>query len=85
VPVVSKFFGIIVTINYREHGPPHFHAWYSGLKGTIDIADGAVRGNLPRRVVTLLLEWSRLHQEELFEDWRRARAREELLPIKPLE
>jgi hypothetical protein len=23
VPVISKFFGIIITMNYREHGPPH--------------------------------------------------------------
>jgi len=35
VPVISKFFGILVTMNYREHDPPHFHAWYSGREGTI--------------------------------------------------
>jgi hypothetical protein len=24
VPEISRFFGIIITINYREHDPPHF-------------------------------------------------------------
>jgi len=85
VPEISRFFGIIVTINYRDHDPPHFHAWYSGREGTVGIADGAVQGELPRRVVALLLEWWHLHQNELIEDWRRARAGEQLVQIPPLE
>ena len=85
MPVISKFFGILVTMNYREHDPPHFHAWYSGHEGTIGVVDGAVNGDLPRRVVTLLLEWSHLHRAELAENWRRARSREQLLQIEPLE
>jgi len=85
VPVISKFLGILVTMNYREHEPPHFHAWYSGREGTLGINDDAVRGDLPRRVVALLLEWRNLYRVELEENWRRARAREQLLQIDPLE
>ena len=85
MPVISRFFGILVTINYREHEPAHFHAWYSGREGTIRIADGQVNGDLPRRVVALLLEWWQLHQEELDQNWRRARAGEQLMQIPPLE
>jgi hypothetical protein len=85
VPVISKFFGILVTMNYREHDPPHFHAWYAGREGTIGINDGGVHGELPRRVVALLLEWWNLHRNELAENWRRARAGEQLLHIEPLE
>jgi hypothetical protein len=44
VPVISTFFGIIITMNYREHGPPHFHAWYSGHDVTVKIADGSGDG-----------------------------------------
>ncbi len=85
MPIISKFFGILVTMNYREHGPPHFHAWYSGREGTIGIADGAVQGDLPNRVVGLLQEWRQLHREEIAENWQRARAGEQLLQIAPLE
>jgi hypothetical protein len=85
VPVISTFFGIVVTINYRDHDPPHFHAWYSGREGTINILNGDVKGDLPRRVTALLLEWWHLHRAELTENWLRARMREQLLPIDPLE
>lgn len=82
MPVISKFFGILVTMNYRDHDPPHFHAWYSGAVG---IVDGTVKGDLPRRVVMLLLEWWHLHRNELAHNWEQARSGEPLLPIAPLE
>ncbi|HET8773972.1 MAG TPA: DUF2442 domain-containing protein [Thermoanaerobaculia bacterium] len=47
--------------------------------------NGAVQGDLPRRVVALLLEWWHLHRDELSANWLRARAGEQLLPIEPLE
>jgi hypothetical protein len=85
VPIISRFLGIIITINYREHGPPHFHAWYSGKEGTVNIVNGSVNGDLPRRIVALLLEWWHLHRTELSENWDRAQAGLPVLPIDPLE
>jgi hypothetical protein len=26
MPEISRFYGIIITINYDDHLPPHFHA-----------------------------------------------------------
>jgi len=85
VPVISKFFGIIVTMNYREHGPPHFHAWYSGHDITVNIADGSVTGEMPRRALALILEWWSLHRAERKANWDRAEARQPLMSIEPLE
>jgi hypothetical protein len=28
VPEISRFLGIVITMFYRDHGPPHFHASY---------------------------------------------------------
>jgi hypothetical protein len=36
-------------------------------------------------VTGLVIEWATLHQQELLADWDRARAREELQKIAPLE
>jgi hypothetical protein len=33
----------------------------------------------------LVIEWATIHQEELFADWERARAQQELQKIAPLE
>jgi hypothetical protein len=40
MPEISRFFGIIITMYHREHGSPHFHAWYSGNEITVDTASG---------------------------------------------
>lgn len=42
-------------------------------------------GRLPPRVVGMLAEWSSMHRDELRENWNRARNREPLLDIEPLD
>jgi hypothetical protein len=85
VPEISRFFGIIITINYREHGPPHFHAWYGGVDVTVRISDGSVTGQMQRRALALILEWWHLHRSELLEDWQLAQAGQPLRKIEPLD
>ena len=26
MPEICRFYGIVITMNFSEHGPPHFHA-----------------------------------------------------------
>ena len=70
---------------FNEHGPPHFHAVYGEYKITVEIESGAVRGAFPTRALRLVLEWASLHREELLTDWERARQRQPLIRIEPLE
>lgn len=70
---------------YKEHQPPHFHAKYSGKRAAFSINDlKIIEGGLPKRIVSLVLEWAFDHREELLEDWKLARKHEELRKIKPL-
>jgi hypothetical protein len=86
VPEISRFFGIVIGMFYKDHNPPHFHAYYGEHEAAIGIGDGAVLwGGLPRRAIDHVQEWRELHLEELVEDWRRARAHQPLEPIDPLE
>ncbi len=39
MPEVSRFFGIVIAIYYKEHGPPHLHAKYGGQVGVFSIPD----------------------------------------------
>ena len=41
-------------------------------------------GILGRRQLRFVLAWAELHQDELAENWRRARAGETLQPVEPL-
>lgn len=84
MPVISRFLGIAIAILYRDHDPPHFHAIYGEYEITVTIADG-VTGQFPRRALSHVLEWYQQHRDELMLDWERARCREPLFPIAPLE
>jgi len=44
-----------------------------------------VEGELPRRVVTLVLEWAFEHRKELQDNWSLAKKRVALKKITPLE
>jgi phosphomannomutase len=86
MPEISRFFGIVIKMFFDDHNPPHFHAEYSGYFALIDIRSlSAFSGYLPPRVMGLVIEWATIHKEELFADWERARAQQELQKIAPLE
>jgi hypothetical protein len=86
VPEISRFFGIVIGMFYRDHNPPHFHAYHGEHEVAIGIRDGAVLwGGLPARALKQVQEWRLRHVHELEEDWERARARQMLQPIAPLE
>jgi hypothetical protein len=85
VPEISRFLGIVVGMFFNEHGPPHFHAVYGDRKITVEIESGVVRGMFPPRALRLVLEWAALHKPELLANWERARNRQALVRIEPLE
>jgi hypothetical protein len=86
VPRISYFYGIAIWMYWNEgaHARPHFHARYAGHAASVDFAGELIAGTLPRRALTLVREWARLHDEELEANWERARRDEPLLAIEPL-
>ena len=65
MPTISTFFGILIQMYWREHGPPHFHAIYGEHEAVIDIRElRVVRGRLPRRALAMVIEWALDHRDE---------------------
>jgi hypothetical protein len=85
MPEISRFLGIVIAIFYRDHEPPHFHAYYGEYEITVGIRDAAVSGTFPRRALRHILEWRELHEEALLEDWQLACEHRTLKRIPPLE
>jgi len=86
VPEISRFFGIVIQMYFREHAPAHFHVRYGGEKASVDIQSLAVlSGDLPPRVIGLVAEWGRLHRKELMKNWLRVRRGLDPEKIAPLE
>ncbi|HOD84050.1 MAG: hypothetical protein BWX88_03082 [Planctomycetes bacterium ADurb.Bin126] len=85
MPELSRFLGIIIVMYYNEHNPPHFHAKYGGQRGAFSIADlRLIEGQLPARIIALVLEWAFQHRDELLENWGLVQARRPLRKIAPL-
>jgi len=85
MPEISRFFGIVVFVYFKEHDPPHFHAAYGGQVAAFSIQDlSLMEGSLPRRVISMVLEWAFEHRQELLADWELAMARRPLRKIPPL-
>jgi hypothetical protein len=85
MPELSRFLGIVIAMYYRDHGPPHFHA-YCGSSGiTVEIESGRVKGVFPARALAYVQEWRTLHLVELMQDWELATLRKPLRAIAPLE
>jgi len=83
MPVISYFFGIVITMRHNDHPPAHFHAEYQGFEAFIGIEHGEIlEGKLPRSAARIVREWALDHKKELLENWDRA---QQLLPLDMIE
>ncbi|OWY71391.1 transcriptional regulator [cyanobacterium TDX16] len=86
MPEISRFFGIIITMYFRDHPPPHFHARYGSQKGRFTIEDPQMLdGDISLRAQNLVIEWARQHNSELMREWDLAATQQPLFKIAPLE
>ena len=86
MPAISRFFGIVISMYFNDHEPPHFHVKYAERRASMEIDSLQIsEGSLPRRVLALVTEWAELHRAELQENWQRARDGHDLESIPPLE
>jgi hypothetical protein len=85
MPELSRFLGMVVSIYFDDHNPPHFHVGYNEEEALISINDlSLLKGNLPPRVLGLAMEWARLHQAELLENWSMVKESGKYFKIDPL-
>lgn len=86
MPEISRFFGMIITMFYNDHTPPHFHVRYGEQKALIAIQTlTLISGELSPRAFGLVMEWAALHRSELIENWELARQQAPLKKVPPLE
>jgi len=85
MPEISRFLGIVIAMYYKEHELPHFHAKYGNQTGVFSIGElKLIEGSLPKRVISLVLEWAFEYRDELMEDWKLVMAKKPLRKIPPL-
>ena len=86
MPEISRFYGIIITMYFMDHAPPHFHVRYNEWRAVIRLDDLTItEGDVPARVRGFVREWASAHRDELLANWARAQARQPLVKIAPLD
>ena len=82
MPEVARFYGIVVKLFFGDHPPPHFHAVYGEYIGLFRIDTLEMfEGDLPPRARKLVVEWGKIHQDELKEMWETQKFRK----LSPLD
>jgi hypothetical protein len=85
MPVLSRFYGIIIRMAFSDAFGAHFHATYEDSEIVVGLNPlRVIQGNAPTRVRELVLEWARGHYLELLEAWHRCAAARPAEPIAPL-
>ena len=83
MPEISRFYGIIISMYYNDHNPPHFHVHYGEYIAEIAIQTlDVIEGHIPHRAKILVLEWASEHKDELLKNWE---LRANKLPLQAIE
>lgn len=90
MPELARFFGIVVSVFYGDHNPPHIHVSHGDRRRTEWAAqvtlDGRVlEGYVPPRELKLVRKWLRLRRDELRKACDLARQDVEPGKISPLK
>ncbi|MBW1863310.1 MAG: DUF4160 domain-containing protein, partial [Deltaproteobacteria bacterium] len=66
MPVIARFYGILIKMYFKEHGVPHFHALYGEYNGVYEIESlEMIEGDLPNRAQKMVKEWAVMYQDDL--------------------
>lgn len=87
MPILSMFYGIIVTMYHEKggkHHSPHIHVKYNEFNAVYSLDGELFDGDLPRKQSRLLLAWIELHADELKANWNLIQLGEQFFRINPL-
>ena len=85
MPVICRFYGVVIMMYFNDHNPPHCHVKYAQFKAIFGFDGGLIEGELPSRATKFVQEWISVHRLELEINWRNARSGLPLQAIAPLD
>lgn len=89
MPVISMFYGLIVSMYYldnKHHHLPHIHVRFGEEEAVYEIPSGKqLAGSIPTNKEKLLLAWIEIHGDNLMADWTLASQGMKVFAIDPLK
>jgi hypothetical protein len=86
MPVISKFYGIVIRMMRARELGARFHALYGNSELVVNLWPlHIIQGDAPRRVREMVLEWAAQNQQQLIAAWHKIQWGELPKPIEPLQ
>ena len=85
MPEISRFYGIIICLYWKDHNPPHVHFTYGDYECSISVLDRIVDGQAPVKVISKVNQWIDLHEQEILSMWESAQEGKQIGRIDPLK
>jgi len=71
MPIIARFYGILIKMYFKEHGVPHFHAIYGEYNGVFNVATlEMIEGDMPARATKMVKDWAKKYNKDLMEMWK---------------
>ena len=75
MPELSRFFGIVVKMIFKDnsqHHKPHVHVYFNEYEASIGIDGELLAGSIPVKQLRLIEAWLAIHEDELYAAWNNA-------------
>jgi len=77
MPIIARFYGILIKMYFKEHGVPHFHAIYGEYNGVFNVKSlEMIEGDMPARAIKMVKEWAKKYNNDLMEMWKTQKYRQ---------
>lgn len=88
MPVVSQFYGIVITMYFDEntkHNLPHLHAEYAEYDAVFNFSGEIISGKFPVKQRKMIEVWISIHKDELNSLWNTMHIHNDFFKIDPLK
>jgi hypothetical protein len=77
MPIIARFYGILIKMYFKEHGVPHFHAIYGEYNGVFNLKTlEMIEGDMPARAMKMVKDWAKKYNNDLMEMWKTQKYRQ---------
>lgn len=77
MPIIARFYGILIKMYFKEHGVPHFHAIYGEYNGVFNLKTlEMIEGDMPARATKMVKDWAKKYNNDLMEMWKTQKYRQ---------
>jgi hypothetical protein len=71
MPIIARFYGILIKMYFKEHGVAHFHALYGEFNAVFNVETlEMIEGDLPLRAQRMVVDWAQAYRKELLDMWK---------------